>query len=148
VAAGLVAFARRAIWGHSEPLAVSPGIDPADVSDIEGMLAAVDAELSHKALVVVARLAPLVGRRVPTRVIEAAPVVPPAARLRFADGTTLVVRSDTPGDVGKLVRYVHYGSVWPASFTVDDDGGIHLWLTWLDGAQRRSVRVLGLDQPD
>ena len=45
------------------------------------------------------------ARRVPARAVEAAPERR-AVRVRFADGTQLLVRGTTPGDAGVLARWL------------------------------------------
>lgn len=123
------------------------GIDPVEASDIEAMLSAVSAGVGDVALRLSWRLNPLVQRCVPARAIEAAPG-PFAARLRFADGTAVVVKSAAPGDVGVLALAMRRGSVRPAACTTDSDGAIRLVFTWPGWHRDLSLRVLGLDQPD
>lgn len=123
------------------------GVDPHEASEIDAMLNAVSADVSDLALRLTWRLNPLVQRSVPARAIEAAPV-PQAARLRFADGTAVVVRSAVPGDVGVLALAMRRGSVRPAACATGPDGATRLVFTWPGGRHGLSLRVLGLDQPD
>ena len=74
--------------------------------------------------------------------------MPRAARLRFADGTTVVVKSVVPGDVAVLALAMRHGSVRPAACTTDLDGSTQLLFTWLGGHRELALRVVGLDQPD
>ena len=92
------------------------------------------------------RLQPLVQRAVPARTVEAAPGLP-SARIRFADGTTVVAQGHGPGDVGVLALWIRRTSVPPITCSTDADG-VHLDFA-LPGTRRRlSVRVTGLDQPE
>jgi hypothetical protein len=92
------------------------------------------------------RLDPLVKRAVPARAVEAAPGLP-SARVRFADGTTVVARGDVPGDVGVLALWVRRGSVPPLSCSTDAEGA-HLVFGSPDGHRTLSLLVTGLDQPE
>ena len=123
------------------------GTAPADVAEIEAMFEAVDADRLDLARRLSWRLHPLVQRGVPPRVIEAAPV-PRAARLRFADGTTVFVKGTLPGDLGVLAVAMHQGSVMPAACGTGPEGGAQLLFTWPGAHRRLSLRVVGLDQPD
>ncbi len=143
----LWSLARRPGRAHSNLLAAPAGIDPAEAAAIEALFAAVDADRAPLARHLSWRLGPLVERGVPPRVIEAAPV-PRAARLRFADGTTVVVKSVSPGDLGVLAVAMRQGSVRPAGCGTDPEGRARLLFTWLGGHRSLSLRVVGLDQPD
>jgi hypothetical protein len=88
---------------------------------------------------------PLVARGVAVRCIEPVPSLK-LARVRFADGTAVVVRGDTPGDVGVLVSVLRDHAVRAASCSTDA-GGTHLVFGWSGGRRTLSVRVTGLDQP-
>ena len=123
------------------------GFDAVEAADIDAMLTAVSAGLGDLASRLSWRLNPLVQRCVPARAIETAPG-PFAARLRFADGTAVVVKSAAPGDVGVLALAMRRGSVRPAACTTDSDGAIRLVFTWPGWHRDLSLRVLGLDQPD
>ena len=123
------------------------GIDPAEAAAIDTMLATVDADQPVLALSLLSRLRALVQRSVPPRVIAAAPV-PRAARLLFADGTTLLVKSNLPGDLGTLAVAMWRGSVTTAACTTDTEGRAHLLFSWQGGHRGLSLRVVGLDQPD
>lgn len=122
------------------------GLDPADASEIEAMLNAVSTAGDFP-LRLLHRINPLIQRCVPPRAIEAAPV-PRAARLRFADGTSIVVKSAVPGDVGVLALAMRHGSVKPAACTTGPDGCTRLVFTWPGNHRELSLRVVGLDQPD
>jgi hypothetical protein len=111
------------------------------------MLAALDTDTLHLALRLSWRLRPLVQRSVPPRAIEAAPA-PRAARLRFADGTTVVVKSAVRGDLAILAVAMRHGSVNTAACATGSDGSTHLLFTWPGGRRELSLRVVGLDQPD
>jgi hypothetical protein len=124
----------------------TPRLDPADAFEIEAMLDAVSSAGDLR-LRLLHRLMPLVQRCVPPRAIEAAPV-PRAARLRFADGTSIVVKSAARGDVGVLALAMRRGSVKPAACTADADGSARLILSLPGAHGELSLRVVGLDQPD
>jgi hypothetical protein len=128
-------------------MAVPGGVAPAEAAEIEAMFASVDADGPDLALRLSRKLAPLVQRGVPPRALETAPVAK-AARLRFADGTTVVVRGTSPGDLAVLALAMQHGSVRPAACRTSPDGGAQIQFTWPDGQRRLSLRVLGLDQPD
>ena len=103
-------------------MAVPGGVAPAEAAEIEAMFASVDADGSALALRLSLKLGPLVQRGVPPRVLEAAPVAK-AARLRFADGTTVVVKSTSPGDLAVLAMAMQHGSLRPAACRTGPDGG-------------------------
>jgi hypothetical protein len=88
-----------------------------------------------------------VRRGVPPRVIEGAPVLR-AARLRFADGTTVLVQVGVPGGLGALAVMMRRGSLKPAAFTADCDGKVHLLLSRPGELGELSLHVVGVDQPD
>ena len=74
--------------------------------------------------------------------------MPRAARLRFADGTTVVVKGTAAGDLAVLAMAMQHGSVRPAACRTGVQGETLLQLTWTHGRRRLSLRVVGLDQPD
>ena len=114
---------------------------------MEGRFAAVvaaEAESRRRRLAV--HLDPLVQRAVPARAVEAAPGLP-SARVRFADGTTVVARGETPGDVGVLALWVRRGAVPPLSCCTDA-AGAHLLFGSPGGHRTLSLLVTGLDQPE
>jgi siroheme synthase (precorrin-2 oxidase/ferrochelatase) len=82
------------------------GFDPSDLAEMEAVFAAVEAEQLQGQIVQAAPvLRRLVSRRVPARAVEPAPERQ-AIRVRFADGTQLLVRGTTPGDAGVLARWL------------------------------------------
>ena len=93
------------------------------------------------------RLQLLVERRVPARGIEAAPV-PRAARVRFADGTTVVAKTTVPGELGLLALAIRRASVTPRGCYVGADGEVRIVLAGPPNGRRVSLRVVGFDQPD
>lgn len=136
---------RRRRRAPSDPSEVE-GVEPADVAELAGRLAAVDAEQARARDATLARrLRPLVDRRVPLRGVEAVQEVR-ASRLRFADGTAVVVRGDVAGDVGVLAMWVRSASVPAASCSRDADG-VRLVFAPPRGRRHVSVVVTGLDQP-
>jgi hypothetical protein len=94
------------------------GFDPSDLAELEAVFAAVDAEqVRQQGAEAAPVLRRLVSRGVPARAVEAAPDRG-AVRIRFADGTQLLVRGSAPGDAGVLAR-------WLSDRTV-------LLVTWLE----------------
>jgi hypothetical protein len=142
---------RRALTGAAAlglPSATAgPDLGVTDAAEIESTLEAVDVDRRDFARRLALRLQPLVQRGVPPRVIEAAPV-PRAARLRFADGTTVLVQATAPGELGALALTMRHGSLKPARCTTDPDGSAHLLLSCSGEHRRLSLHVVGLDQPD
>jgi hypothetical protein len=128
-------------------MAVPGGVAPAEAAEIDALFASVDTDRRTLAFRLSLKLLPLVERGVPPRALEAAPVAK-AARLRFADGTTVVVKSTSPGDLAVLVMAMRHGSLRPVACQTGRDGGAQLQLSWADGQRRLSLRVVGLDQPD
>ena len=121
-------------------------VDPVDVADLDARLAEIAADGSHAHDVRLASLLrPLVERRTPARSVEAVPGLG-TARVRFADGTALLIEGEAPGDVAILARWIWRGSVVPTSSSSEADG-THL-VFWSSSRRRLSVRVTGLDQPD
>jgi hypothetical protein len=117
------------------------------MAELEAVLTADDVDRREFARRLSSRLYPLVQRGVPPRVIEAAPA-PRACRLRFADGTTVLVQVSVPGEVGALAVTMRHGSLKPTRCTTDQDGSAHLFLS--SSAEHRwlSLHIVGLDQPD
>ena len=144
---GLRSLTGRSSRARSSLLATSEGINPVEAAEIDAMLGVVDANQLDLALRLSWRLRTLVQRSVPPRVIGAAPV-PRAARLGFADGTTVLVKSAVPGDLGVLAVAMWRGSVNAAACTADPDGSTYLLFTWPGGHHGLSLQVVGLDQPD
>ncbi len=156
VVAALVAVAAVA-WGWARPAdgrrrrdggqPVPAGLDPLDVAELDARLASVvheqhgsrDARL-HPALDL------LIERQVPGRAVEVASGVG-SARVRFADGTALLVQGQAHGMAGVLAAWVHQGSVVLAVYEAGRSG---VQLTFRDRAHRRELTLLatGLDQPD
>ena len=127
--------------------AVDDGLDPADAAELDERFSAVEAEQAvERNRRLVLELQPLVDRRVPARSIERAPGVG-AARIRFADGTAVVVRGVARGDVGVLAALMHRRAVPPEACSSGADG-TRLTFGWPGRRQRVSVVVTGLDQPD
>ena len=148
---GLMARARRQREQRA-PEPTTPGgavleqlIDPGDVAELEARWHALDADHRRLNEILVARLRPLVDRRVPVRVVEAVPTRQ-VVRIRFADGTTVVGRGEVAGDAGVLASLARQQSVWPGSLTTDASGA-HVVFSW-SGGRCVTLLVTGLDQPD
>jgi hypothetical protein len=124
-----------------------PGVDPQEVADVEARFGNVDAEnrRSHDA-VLLAHLQPLVTRKVPVRCIEPVPDLH-IVRVRFADGTAVVVRGEVAGDAGIVASVLRDHAVWPSACSTDA-AGTRLVLDWSGGRNHVAMRVAGLDQPD
>ena len=138
------AMRRRRRRDRAEPEV--EGVQPTDVAELTARFASVDAEEAEaRDARLVARLRPLVERRVPLRQVEAVWGLA-ATRLLFADGTAVVVRGVAAGDVGVLAMWVRSTSV-PVTGCVRGGGGVELSFTQPRGRRRLSVLVTGLDQP-
>ena len=122
------------------------GLEPADVLDLQARFAEVDADhAGRRDARLVRRLKALVDRRVPVRGVE--PVWSlQGSRLRFADGTAVVVRGDVAGDVGVLAMWARSASVVATSCALAADG-VHIVFDLPRGRRHVSVLVTGLDQP-
>ncbi len=96
--------------------------DPGDVAELDRRLAAIDAEhRRERDRQLVARLRPLIERQVPVRCVEPVRSLR-AARLRFADGTAVLVRGELAGDVGVLAAWTMRQTVLPRRCSTDQDG--------------------------
>jgi hypothetical protein len=145
---GLVVWAvvsRRAPEAASEP--ELPGVDPQEVADIDARLGDIDNEhrVSRDA-VLLAHLQPLVTRKVPVRCVEPVPDLH-IVRVRFADGTAVVVRGEVAGDAGIVASVLRDHAVLPSACS-SDASGTRLVLDWSGGRNHVAMRVAGLDQPD
>jgi len=127
--------------------ALPRGIDPRDAEEIDLVLAQAAGDGLEIAARLSWRLRVLVQRSIPPRVMEPAPVQR-AARLRFADGTTVLVKGSAPGDLGILAMAMKHWSVKPTGFATSPEGIAQLRLAWPGANHRLSVDVVGLDQPD
>ncbi len=125
----------------------SAGFDPADTAEISARLSAIeDEQADARGRRLLGLVQQLVDRGVPARVVEVAPTFSDA-RIRFADGTTVVARGDTAGDLGILAALMRECSVVPSSCAIDARG-VHVEFTWPANPRRVSVRVIGVDQPN
>ena len=140
-------------WSHRHrqkppaPDETAAGLAPGDVAELDHTFAAVESDQATvRDTRIVATLRPLVDRRVPVRVVEAAPGLH-AARVRFADGTVVLARGIVPSDAGVLARWVHEGSVVLVACAAEVDGTL---LEFRADRHRNSItlRLTGLDQPD
>ena len=146
---GLVVWAlvSRRPSHDTAPPSELPGVDPLDVADIGDRLGDIDAE--HRAsrdAVLLAHLQPLVTRKVPVRCVEPVPDLH-IVRVRFADGTAVVVRGEVAGDAGIVASVLRDHAVLPSACSTDA-AGTRLVLDWSGGRNRVAMRVAGLDQPD
>jgi hypothetical protein len=126
---------------------VEPSIHPADLADLTERFAGIDADHArYQATLLELHLRPLVRRRIPVRSIECIPEQR-TNRVRFADGTAVNVRGESPGDAGVLAAIVLRHAVLPGDYRTDASG-THLVFDWSDGRRHLSMLVTGLGQPD
>lgn len=147
--AGAVAVVVGRRRGHTSGPATpdAPTLDPADVADLTARFERIDAErAARRGVLLEVHLRPLVARRVPVRCIEAVPELH-TTRVRFADGTAVVVKGETAGDAGVLASVLRQHRVLPAEYCTDA-AGTHLVFDWSEGRHHMSLLVTGLDQPD
>ena len=139
-------------WWTRRQHAPSPSTDPegfadGDLAELDVVFAAAEAEEARRRDARLAILiAPLVARRVPARIIEAVPNLH-AARIRFADGTSVLVRGRAPAT----------SACWPAGCAIagwyrsrcsPTSSGMELAFSVSDRPCPFVLRVTGLDQPD
>lgn len=92
-------------------------------------------------------LATLLSRRVPVRGLEPGPVTG-VGRMRWGDGTVMLVASARPGELGRVLRSLETRrSLILQSYEPGEAGPL---LTLAGGVGREPVRlvVVGPDQPD
>ncbi|HOB04931.1 MAG TPA: hypothetical protein PKM36_06630 [Propionibacteriaceae bacterium] len=95
------------------------------------------------------RLDQLMARRIPVRGVSAGPVLH-STRLRFADGTTLLVRSERSGNMARVLQAVLSGRPVLVERWERRSGGLALALAVQSSGRRLHLGmvVLGPDQPD
>ncbi len=145
--ASLRARARWSAQARAASRATCAAASTADGAGLDEALASAEAGSPELALRLVRRLAPLVERGVPARAVEAGPAAR-SARLRFADGTTVVVKGLVAGDVAVLATAMTRWSVRPVAWANAPEDVTHLLLTWPGRRHGLWLRVAGLDQPD
>ena len=124
-----------------------PGVDPLDVADLGARFSDVAAEhAASRDALLLAHLQPLVARKVPVRSIEPVPELR-TCRVRFADGTAVVVRGEVAGDAGVLASVLRDHRVLPSACSTDA-AGTRLVFDWSGGRNHVAMRVAGLDQPE
>ncbi len=124
-----------------------PGVDPSDLADLGARFGDIDVEhAAARDALLLAHLQPLVSRRVPVRCVEPVPELR-TVRVRFADGTAVVVRGEVAGDAGVLASVVRDHAVLPSACSADA-AGTRLVFDWSGGRCHVAMRVAGLDQPD
>ena len=96
----------------------------------------------------VVRLNYLIQRRIPVRGVQPGPVHG-ATRLRMADGTTLLVRSDQPGSMARVLHAITTGRAVLVERWERRGPVVALWLG-VQGVKMLHLGVVGLgpDQPD
>ena len=140
-------WSRRQHPAPAPPSTEPEGFADGDLAELDGAFAAAEAEEARRRDARLAVLiAPLVARRVPARIIEAVPGLH-AARIRFADGTAVLVRGRTPGDVGVLACWVRDRRVVPVSCS-PTSSGMELAFSVGDRPCPFVLQLPGLDQPD
>lgn len=119
----------------------------ADAAELEAAFLAIEAEIDEDRLWLVrTRLERLRTNQVPLRTIRASPG-PAVARLGFADGTVILARSASPGDLSTVVRLHQRGGL----VVVDVDelsDGVVVRLAASIGRGRCTMIAVGLDQSD
>lgn len=117
----------------------------ADALDLDAVFSSVEAEeVESRRKLIATRLDLLRRHRVPLRRLSGAPGKA-VARLGFADGTVLLARSRSPGDMATVVRLQRQGSVVVGQYAEHPDG-LSLDLTSAGGTC--TVIAVGLDQAD
>lgn len=133
--------------GSSGSLAEELGVDPDDAAELDARFAsACRDDATWRDEIVAARMAPVVHRRIPMRVLEPLPERG-ATRIRFADGTTILAHGTAAGDLGVLAAVMRDHSVRVTSCARAADG-LHLALDWTGRNKQLDLVVTGLDQPD
>ncbi len=114
-----------------------------------GLMEADDEAVARLSALLEVRVGHLISRRIPVRGVSAGPLTG-SSRLRFADGTTFLVRSEHGGDLARVLHAVTTGRSVLIERQERRPGGLAIWLT-LQATVRRlhlGVIVLGPDQPD
>lgn len=118
-----------------------------DAAELEALFATVAAEaVQGSRRLLLQRLEHLRGRGVPLRTVRAAPG-PEVARLGFADGTVLLGRSVSAGDLAVALRLHHRGGLVVADYE-DHAEGVLVRLMAPPGRRACRLIVLGVDQAD
>jgi hypothetical protein len=126
---------------HDEQL-----LDPRDVADLDAALAATEREIFRdRAARLSAGLSHLVERRVPVRTIEP-DWATHAVRVRFADGTTMLVSGASPGAFGVLASRLREGSVCLLSCE-PAPSGTNLVFDGPHGRETLHVTSAGVERP-
>lgn len=147
LALGLLVHWRGGTERPRRPGATSASLDPAELHDVAALLDSADRDARrNRDQVLVARVRPLVDKRVPLSVVEPVPGLQ-TVRLRFADGTALVGYGERAGDAGVLASMVLKQPVWVGSFTTDL-AGTHLRFPRAGNNKPVAFVVTGLDQPE
>jgi hypothetical protein len=120
-------------------------LDPFDVAELADRFDAVHAEHARgQQALLQARLEPLVTRQVPVRRVEAIAELR-SVRVRFADGTAVMVRGEVPGDAGVLAAVIRRHEVVPSSWSTGPRG-TRVVFDWSNGRRHLAMLVSGLDQ--
>ena len=118
-----------------------------DALDLEAAFLAVQADADEARLRLVRlRLEDLRARQEPLRTIRASPG-PAVARLGFADGTVILARSASTGDLSAVVRLHHRGGLVVSDVDEISDGVV-MRLAASPGRGRCTMIAVGLDQSD
>lgn len=133
---------RQAGWAALEP---DEDLFGADALDLEAAFNHVDAAgVEARRRLIAVHLDLLRSHQVPLRRIYASPGRA-VARLGFADGTVLLARSSTRGDLPTVVRLQHRGGLVVSDYAEHPDG-MSVQLTSSSGAC--TLIAVGLDQAD
>lgn len=119
-----------------------------EAADLRRRFARVEAEsAAHRRALVGVRVAGLRAHRVPLRRIDRAPG-PELGRLHFADGTTLLARSATKGDIGVLAMALEGGDPVTVRGYADHADGVRVVLSAASRRGPATVLAVALDQSD
>lgn len=127
--------------------AIDSDLAALDLSDLDRRFATIEAEHEGELTALVLARVQQIGRRgAPLREVTSAPVQG-TARLEFGDRSTLIVRGDEPGELGRLaVMILNHRTVRLLGWRRHDDG-IRIRLGRDRGAPFECTAV-GLDQRD
>jgi hypothetical protein len=144
-AAAHVARVRRRQRADMPPCEVM--FDPVDRAELEALLASVERDgRGDQGAQLSVGLHDVIARHVPLRTVEANWALR-AVRLRFADGTAVLLSGARPGAFGVLASRVRQGSVCLLGCRPDPAGTTLVF----DGPRGREILLVGaasLDQPD
>jgi hypothetical protein len=147
VAAAAAYAARTRRRRRPGPPSCESMFDPVDRAELEALLASVEREgRRDQGSRLSVGLHDVIARHVPLRSVEASWELR-AVRLRFADGTAVLLSGARPGAFGQLASSVRQGSVCLRGCRPDPAGTTLVF----DGPRGQEILLVGaasLDQPD